>query len=104
MAETLSSDTIWRALEAAGLLPAGPPTELVLRVAYPKEALIMDMDGKMGAPLELTILTEEGRGWTTVAGSGASVDHADTVADYGRGHVIGNYGEYSGAPSIEETS
>eukprot|EP00969_Alexandrium_andersonii_P294735 13028226-Alexandrium_andersonii.AAC.1 len=30
MAETLSSDAIWRALEAAWLLPFGPPAELVV--------------------------------------------------------------------------
>merc|ERR1719428_2162872 len=38
-----------------------------------------------------------------VAGGGASVVYADTVADYGWGHELANYGEYSGAPSTEET-
>jgi len=38
-----------------------------------------------------------------VAGGGASVVYADTVADYGMGHELANYGEYSGAPSTEET-
>jgi ATP citrate (pro-S)-lyase len=38
-----------------------------------------------------------------VAGGGASVVFADTVCDYGYGHELANYGEYSGAPSTEET-
>jgi ATP citrate (pro-S)-lyase len=73
------------------------------RSAYPEEALIRDMDGKTGASLKLTILNERGRVWTMVAGGGASVVYADTVADYGWGHELANYGEYSGAPSTEET-
>jgi len=73
------------------------------RAAYPEEALIRDMDGKTGASLKLTILNEKGRVWTMVAGGGASVVYADTVADYGWGHELANYGEYSGAPSTEET-
>jgi len=73
------------------------------RDAYPEEALIRDMDGKTGASLKLTILNDRGRVWTMVAGGGASVVYADTVADYGWGHELANYGEYSGAPSTEET-
>ncbi|CAK0872001.1 unnamed protein product [Prorocentrum cordatum] len=73
------------------------------RAAYAEEALIRDMDGKTGASLKLTILNEKGRVWTMVAGGGASVVYADTVADYGMGSELANYGEYSGAPSTEET-
>ncbi|CAJ1351846.1 unnamed protein product, partial [Effrenium voratum] len=73
------------------------------RAAYPEEALIHEMDGRTGASLKLTILNEKGRVWTMVAGGGASVVYADTVADYGMGHELANYGEYSGAPSTEET-
>ncbi|CAE8655617.1 unnamed protein product [Polarella glacialis] len=73
------------------------------RAAYPEEALIREMDGRTGASLKLTILNDKGRVWTMVAGGGASVVYADTVADYGMGHELANYGEYSGAPSTEET-
>ena len=38
-----------------------------------------------------------------VAGGGAPVVYADTVAEYGFGHELANYGEYSGAPTKEET-
>eukprot|EP00931_Biecheleriopsis_adriatica_P117840 TRINITY_DN9331_c0_g2_i1.p1 TRINITY_DN9331_c0_g2~~TRINITY_DN9331_c0_g2_i1.p1 ORF type:complete len:1112 (+),score=281.15 TRINITY_DN9331_c0_g2_i1:71-3337(+) len=73
------------------------------RAAYPEEAFIRDLDGKTGASLKLTILNEKGRVWTMVAGGGASVVYSDTVADYGYGLELANYGEYSGAPTTEET-
>merc|ERR1712137_481691 len=73
------------------------------RAEYPEEAFIRDLDGKTGASLKLTILNAKGRIWTMVAGGGASVVYSDTVADYGFGHELANYGEYSGAPSPEET-
>ena len=37
------------------------------------------------------------------AGGGASVIMSDTVADYGYGHELANYGEYSGAPTTQQT-
>merc|ERR1712039_168596 len=64
---------------------------------------ISDMDAKTGASLKLTILNIHGNVWTMVAGGGASVVFADTVCDYGYSHELANYGEYSGAPSTEET-
>jgi len=73
------------------------------RAAYPEEALIRDLDGKTGASLKLTVLNAKGRVWTMVAGGGASVVYSDTVADYGWGNELANYGEYSGAPNTEET-
>ncbi len=38
-----------------------------------------------------------------VAGGGASVIYADTVGDLGFAKELANYGEYSGAPTEEET-
>jgi len=73
------------------------------RAAYPEEAFIRDLDGKTGASLKLTVLNDKGRVWTMVAGGGASVVYSDTVADYGYGKELANYGEYSGAPTTEET-
>merc|ERR1719352_2283266 len=73
------------------------------RAAYPEEKFIQDLDAKTGASLKLTILNIHGNVWTMVAGGGASVVFADTVCDYGYSHELANYGEYSGAPSTEET-
>jgi ATP-citrate lyase beta-subunit len=68
-----------------------------------EEKLISDMDEKTGASLKLKILNREARIWTMVAGGGASVIYTDTIADLGLGSELGNYGEYSGNPSQEET-
>ena len=47
-------------------------------------------DGRVcaGASLKLSILNPRGRIWTMVAGGGASVIYADTVADLGLAHVL----------------
>jgi len=68
-----------------------------------EEKLISDLDEKTGASLKLKILNREGRVWTMVAGGGASVIYTDTIADFGLGAELGNYGEYSGNPSQEHT-
>jgi ATP-citrate lyase beta-subunit len=68
-----------------------------------EEAFIRELDEKTGASLKLTILNPDGRVWLMVAGGGASVIYADTVVDLGYGNELANYGEYSGAPSEEET-
>ncbi|XP_020285486.1 ATP-citrate synthase [Pseudomyrmex gracilis] len=73
------------------------------RDAYPEEAYIADLDAKSGASLKLTILNPEGRIWTMVAGGGASVIYSDTICDLGAADELANYGEYSGAPSEQQT-
>ncbi|CAI5744614.1 unnamed protein product [Peronospora destructor] len=73
------------------------------RAKFPEEEFIQDLDSKTGASLKLTILNHTGRIWTMVAGGGASVVYADTIADLGYGHELANYGEYSGAPSETHT-
>ena len=69
----------------------------------PEEAYIADLDAKSGASLKLTILNKSGRIWTMVAGGGASVIYSDTICDLGGTNELANYGEYSGAPSEQQT-
>uniref|UniRef100_A0A8C9ZLH8 ATP citrate synthase n=1 Tax=Sander lucioperca TaxID=283035 RepID=A0A8C9ZLH8_SANLU len=73
------------------------------REAYPEEAYIADLDAKSGASLKLTLLNPNGRIWTMVAGGGASVVYSDTICDLGGVDELANYGEYSGAPSEQQT-
>jgi ATP citrate (pro-S)-lyase len=73
------------------------------REAFPEEAYIAELDAKSGASLKLTILNPVGRIWTMVAGGGASVIYADTICDLGGASELANYGEYSGAPSEQQT-
>lgn len=73
------------------------------RDALPEEAYIADLDAKSGASLKLTVLNKKGRIWTMVAGGGASVIYADTICDLDGASELANYGEYSGAPSEQQT-
>eukprot|EP00004_Rigifila_ramosa_P008257 TRINITY_DN1946_c0_g1_i1.p1 TRINITY_DN1946_c0_g1~~TRINITY_DN1946_c0_g1_i1.p1 ORF type:complete len:1122 (-),score=261.03 TRINITY_DN1946_c0_g1_i1:71-3436(-) len=73
------------------------------RMAFPEEDYIRELDSKTGASLKLTVLNKNGRIWTMVAGGGASVLYADTIADLGYASELANYGEYSGAPSETHT-
>ena len=73
------------------------------RDLHPEEAYIHDLDAKSGASLKLTILNKSGRIWTMVAGGGASVIYADTICQLGGTSELANYGEYSGAPSEQQT-
>lgn len=73
------------------------------RTETPEEAFVEELDTKTGASLKLTVLNPHGRIWTMIAGGGASVVFSDAIADAGYGSIMGNYGEYSGNPSEEET-
>ncbi len=73
------------------------------RVPTPEEKFIKELDEKSGASLKLTVLNPDGVIWTLVAGGGASVVYADTIADLGYAHEMATYGEYSGNPSTTET-
>ena len=73
------------------------------RPEFPEELFIKKLDQGSGSSLKLTILNQYGRVWTMVAGGGASVVYADTISDLGFGAELANYGEYSGAPTLQET-
>ena len=68
-----------------------------------EEERVSELDERTGASLKLTVLNPEGRIWNLVAGGGASVIYADTVADLGFTKELANYGEYSGNPTTELT-
>ncbi|MCD6320234.1 MAG: ATPase [Candidatus Desulfofervidaceae bacterium] len=68
-----------------------------------EEAYIKQLDAKSGSSLKLTVLNPHGRIWTMVAGGGASVVYTDTISDLGAANELGNYGEYSGNPTTDET-
>eukprot|EP01047_Picozoa_sp_COSAG01_P020083 COSAG01_NODE_1135_length_11553_cov_40.402305_7_plen_429_part_00 len=67
------------------------------------ERYITSLDENSGASLKLTLLNTKARVWTLIAGGGASVVYADTIAGIWGADQIANYGEYSGNPSREET-
>ena len=79
------------------------PTAFGMEEQSPEEKAIAEADSKSGASLKLTILNPQGRIWTMVAGGGASVVYADTIADLAGVKDLANYGEYSGGPTTGET-
>ncbi|MDX1809522.1 MAG: ATP citrate lyase citrate-binding domain-containing protein [Sulfurospirillaceae bacterium] len=80
------------------------PTAFGMEDQSPEEKAIVEADAKSGASLKLTILNPMGRIWTMVAGGGASVVYADTIANLsGNVKELANYGEYSGGPTTGET-
>ncbi len=80
------------------------PTPFGMPEQSPEEKAVAEADAKSGASLKLTVLNPKGRIWTLVAGGGASVVYADTIADLAGGvEDLANYGEYSGGPTTDET-
>lgn len=79
------------------------PTSFGMEEKSPEVLAIEEADSKSGASLKLTILKPDARVWTMVAGGGASVVYADTIADLAGIEDLANYGEYSGGPTTSET-
>ena len=107
-------DLVARLDDTAGFMMADTwgdveyPTAFGMEDQSDEEKAIALADSKSGASLKLTILNPMGRIWAMVAGGGASVVYADTIADFAEangGSVsdLANYGEYSGGPTTSET-
>ncbi len=79
------------------------PTAFGMENKSPEEIAVEEADAKTGASLKLTVLKPDARIWTMVAGGGASVVYADTIADFAGIDDLANYGEYSGGPTTGET-
>lgn len=79
------------------------PTAFGMENKSPEEIAVEKADAKTGASLKLTVLKPSARIWTMVAGGGASVVYADTIADFAGIDDLANYGEYSGGPTTGET-
>jgi ATP-citrate lyase beta-subunit len=79
------------------------PTAFGMEEKSAEEEAVELADSKTGASLKLTLLKPEARIWTMVAGGGASVVYADTIADMAGIEDLANYGEYSGGPTTGET-
>ena len=58
---------------------------------------------KSQASFKLDVTNKDGSIFVLLSGGGASVVVADEIYNLGYGHKLGNYGEYSGNPTEEET-
>ncbi|MSR07796.1 MAG: hypothetical protein EXR93_12140 [Gemmatimonadetes bacterium] len=71
--------------------------------SHPAEARVADLQNTSPASFKLTVLNPDGSLFFLLSGGGGSIVIADEAALKGFGAQIGNYGEYSGGPSREET-
>ena len=71
--------------------------------AHPAEAAIAALQKTTPASLKLTVLNPDAALFFLLSGGGGSIVIADEAALKGAGKEIGNYGEYSGGPTTEET-
>lgn len=70
---------------------------------FESERFIAQLNEKTPASLKFKVLNENAPVWLLLSGGGASIVLADSFADKGVANLIGNYGEYSGNPSTEDT-
>ena len=67
------------------------------------EATIAELSDGSPAAFSFRVLNPDGAIWLLLSGGGASITIADEAANRGKADLIGNYGEYSGGPTREET-
>lgn len=67
------------------------------------EGTIADLNSNSPAAFSFRLLNPDGAIWLLLSGGGASITIADEAANRDKAHLIGNYGEYSGGPTREET-
>lgn len=67
------------------------------------ELAVVELQASSPASFSFRILNPNGSLWLLLSGGGASITLADEAANQGRAEAIGNYGEYSGGPTTQET-
>ena len=67
------------------------------------EQTIASLNEGSPASFSFRVLNSNAPIWLLLSGGGASITIADEAANRGKADFIGNYGEYSGGPSREET-
>lgn len=67
------------------------------------EAAIAEMNQNSPAAFSFRVLNPDGALWLILSGGGASITIADEAMNRGKADLIGNYGEYSGGPTTEES-
>ncbi|MBI2030861.1 ATPase, partial [Candidatus Kaiserbacteria bacterium] len=70
---------------------------------HPAEAAIETLAATSSASFRLSVINPQGSLFFLLSGGGGSIVIADQAQLAGVGKEIGNYGEYSGGPSREET-
>lgn len=64
---------------------------------------IKELNDNSPAAFTFRILNPDGAIWLLLSGGGASITIADEAMNMGHADLVGNYGEYSGGPTTEES-
>lgn len=73
------------------------------RAITPEEQSVTALAEKSPASFKLDVINPNGSIFLLLSGGGASIVAADEVHNLGYGSQLGNYGEYSGNPTAEES-
>lgn len=84
-------------MSSLGIVPVTPQAQAASEIA------VAALDSSTPASLKFRLLNPDGSIWMLLSGGGASLVLADEVADLELGAELANYGEYSGAPSTDDT-
>jgi len=68
-----------------------------------EEMTVSELNENSPSAFTLRVLNPEANLWLLLSGGGASITIADEAQNHGHGKDIGNYGEYSGGPTTEES-
>lgn len=93
-------------VDGAGLFFAkswGKEDLIAPRNVYSEEEAVVRLQRTTAASLKLNVMNPDGALFFLLSGGGASIVALDAVHEAGAGTLIGNYGEYSGGPTREET-
>ncbi len=92
-------------VDSAGEYQASWSAEDIVEANEPTgaEAAIAEMNDNSPAAFSFRVLNPDGALWLLLSGGGASITIADEASNKGKANLIGNYGEYSGGPTQEET-
>lgn len=73
------------------------------KTRHPAETRVEEFASTTPASLKLSVINPDGALFFLLSGGGGSIVIADEAQLLGAGPLIGNYGEYSGGPTREET-
>ncbi len=73
------------------------------KAKHAAESAVEKLASTTPAALSLKVLNKDGAIFFLLSGGGGSIVIADEAASRGAGDILGNYGEYSGGPTREET-
>ena len=73
------------------------------RKKTPEEISVAYQNDNTPSALSLRVLNPDGSLWLVLNGGGASITIADEAHNHGMGKQVGNYGEFSGRPTPEES-